>query len=173
MIQTRASLGVSALLLMLACSPSTPATETATSTATSAAPDTAADNAAVAKAHDVLEGSYRTSDCNAMVSEAANDAVFEPPNTPSAKGVDGIRAWCQPLFSQMKTKSLTVSNKQITLSGDLAVDRGDYDWVLTPAKGGADVHSVGRYVTIWHRQADGSWKTTELIWNSSEPVRRS
>ncbi len=117
MIQTRASLGVSALLLMLACSPSTPATETATSTATSAAPDTAADNAAVAKAHDVLEGSYRTSDCNAMVSEAANDAVFEPPNTPSAKGVDGIRAWCQPLFSQIDQVAYGVEQADHPIGG--------------------------------------------------------
>ena len=170
MIQTRATLGVLALLLMLACSPSKPATDTATSAATSTAPDPAADNAAVAKAHDVLEGAYRTSDCNAMVSVAASDGVFEPPNTPSAKGVDAIRAWCQPLFTQMKTKSLTVSNKAIDVSGDLAVDTGDYDWVLTPAKGGADMRSVGRYVTIWHRQADGSWKTTRLTWNSSEPA---
>lgn len=169
MIQTRASLGVLALLLTLACSPSTPATNTATSTT----PDPAADQSAVAKAHDVLEGAYRTSDCNAMVSGAASDAVFEPPNTPSAKGIDAIRAWCQPLFSQMKTKALTVSNKEIDISGDLAVDRGDYDWTLTPAAGGPDQRSVGRYVTIWHRQADGSWKTTRLIWNSSEPAPRA
>jgi ketosteroid isomerase-like protein len=173
MVQTRASLGVPALLLMLACSPSAPATNTDTSTATSMTRDTAADNAAVAKAHDVLEGSYRTSDCNAMVSATANDGVFEPPNTPSAKGVDAIRAWCLPLFSQMKTKALTVSNKEIDLSGDMAVDRGDFDWTLTPVKGGADVRSVGRYVTIWHRQSDGSWKATRLIWNSSEPPPRS
>ena len=173
MIQTRPSLGVVALLLMLACSPSKPATDTAASAATSTAPDTAADKAAVAKAHDVLEGSYRTSDCNAMVSAAANNAVFEPPNTPSAKGVDAIRAWCLPLFAQMKTKSLTVSNKEIDISGDMAVDRGDFDWVLTPVKGGADVRSVGRYLTIWHRQGDGSWKTTRLIWNSSEPAPRA
>ncbi len=165
MVQTRASLGVLSLLLMLACSPSAPAPSTTT--------DAAADKAAVTKAHAVLEGSYRTSDCNAMVSATANDGVFEPPNTPSAKGVDAIRAWCQPMFAQMKTKSLTISNKAIDLSGDIAVDRGDYDWILTPAKGGADVRSVGRYVTIWHRQSDGSWKTTELIWNSSEPAPHS
>jgi ketosteroid isomerase-like protein len=174
MIQTRASVGVPALLLMLACSPSKPAaTNTATGTSTSTTPDAAADKAAVGKAHDVLETAYRTSDCNAMVSVVANDGVFEPPNTPSAKGVDGIRDWCQPLYAQMKTKSLAVSNKDIDVSGDIAVDRGDYDWVLTPAKGGADVRSVGRYVTIWHRQSDGSWKTTRLIWNSSEPAPRS
>src|SRR6266542_4006107 len=50
---------------------------------------------------------------------------------------------------------------------------GDYVWVLTPVKGGADVRSVGRYDTIWHRQSDGSWKVTRLIWNSSEPAPRS
>jgi len=169
MVETRASLGVLSLLVILACSPSAPATDTATGTTT----DTAADKSAIAKAHDVLEGAYRTSDCNAMVSVAANDAVFEPPNTPSAKGIDAIREWCQPLFTQMKTKALTVSNKEIDVSGDIAVDRGDYDWTLTPAAGGADQRMQGRYVTIWHRQTDGSWKTTRLIWNSSEPAPRS
>jgi len=43
----------------------------------------------------------------------------------------------------MKTKSLTVSNKEIELSGDIAVDRGDYGLVLTPVKAAADVRSVG------------------------------
>jgi ketosteroid isomerase-like protein len=167
MVETRSSLGVVALLLMLACSPSTPATST-TDTAAPKAVDTEADKAAVAAAHDVLEGAYRTSDCNAMVSATASDGVFDPPNTPSAKGVDAVRAWCEPMFAQMKTKTLTVSNKQVDVSGDIAVDRGEYDWILTPAKGGADVRSVGRYITIWHRQPDGSWKTTELIWNSSQ-----
>jgi ketosteroid isomerase-like protein len=173
MIQTRASLGVTAFLLMLACSPSKSGTDTDTGTVASTTTDPAADRAAITKAHDVIEGGYRTSDCNAIVSVTASDGVFEPPNTPSAKGVDAIRNWCQPLFTQMKTKSLTVSNKDIDVSGDMAVDYGDYDWVLTPAKGGADVRSVGRYETIWRRQSDGSWKVTRLIWNSSEPAPRS
>jgi len=162
MVQTRIFHAVPALLLMLACSPSTPPATTNTSPA--------ADKAAVDKVHDVLEGSYRNSDCEAMVSQAASDASMEPPNSPTAKGVDGIRAWCQPMFAQMKTKALTVANKDIAISGDLAVDTGDYDWTLTPAAGGADQRIQGRYVTIWHRQTDGSWKMNRLIWNSSQPA---
>jgi ketosteroid isomerase-like protein len=173
MIQTRASLGVVSVFLMLACSPSTPAADTAAVATTTPAADPAADQAAVSKAHDVLEGAYRTSDCNAMVSSVASDGVFDPPNTASAKGPDAVRAWCEPMFAQMKTKSLTTSNKQIDVSGDVGVDRGEYDWVLTPAKGGGDVRTVGRYLTIFRRQADGSWKASELIWNSSQPMPRS
>ena len=172
MMQTRAFLGLSALFVILACSPTKSATNTDTSTVASATPDPAADQAAISKAHDVIEGGYRTSDCNAIVSVTANDGVFEPPNTPTAKGLDAIRAWCQPMFTQMKTKSLAISNKGVDLSGDIAVDHGDYDWILTPAKGGADVHSVGRYETVWGRQSDGSWKVTRLMWNSSEAAPR-
>jgi ketosteroid isomerase-like protein len=172
MVKTRAALAVPAILLMIACSTSTPASDTATAAAAPAANDPAADKAAVTKAHDVLEGSYRSSDCNAMVSNAANDAVIEPPNTASATGPDGIRGWCTPMFTQMKTKALTVSNVAYDVSGDIAVDRGDYDWTLSPAKGGADVRSQGRYITIWHRQSDGSWKWTRLIWNSSQPMAK-
>lgn len=162
MVQTRIFHLVPAVLLMLSCSPSKPGGTTNTS------PE--ADEAAVGKAHDILEGSYRNSDCDAMISQAASDAMIEPPNTPSAKGVHGISAWCQPMFTQMKTKALTISNKDIAISGDLAVDTGDYDWTLTPAAGGADQQIQGRYVTIWHRQTDGSWKMSRLIWNSSQPA---
>jgi len=174
MIETRASLGVMSLLLLVACTTSTPANTAATDTAKPAAAANAdADKDAVAKAHDVLEGSYRNSDCAAMVSTAASNAVFEPPNSASATGPDGIKAWCTPMFAAMKTKSLNISGKDIEVSGDIGVDRGDYDWTLTPAKGGADVHAKGRYITIWHRQSDGSWKATRLIWNSSEPMPKA
>jgi ketosteroid isomerase-like protein len=176
MVHTRAAIGVSTLLVMLACSPSTPAantTDTGTSTAAATAPNPAADKDAAKKAHDVLEGSYRNSDCNAMVANAASDAVIEPPNTPSASGIDGIKGWCTPMFTQMKTKSLNLASQDIYVSGDIAVDRGDYDWTLTPAKGGADVKAKGRYITIWKRQSDGAWKWTRLIWNSSEPMPKA
>jgi ketosteroid isomerase-like protein len=178
MVKTPAFLAVPALLLMIACSPSSPPAATDTGAAAASAAKTTSTNAdadkdAVGKAHDVLEGSYHNSDCKAMVSNAASDAVIEPPNTASAKGVDGISAWCTPMFTQMKTKALDVSNKSVDVSGDIAVDRGDYDWILTPAKGGKDVRAKGRYTTIWHRQTDGSWKWTSLIWNSSEPMPKA
>jgi ketosteroid isomerase-like protein len=160
MVHTRLSYAVPSLLVMLACSPKA-------GTTTNTSPE--ADKAAVEKAHDVLEGAYRKSDCDAMVSQAASDASMEPPNTATAKGPDGIRAWCQPMFTQMKTKELNVANKNIDVSGDLAVDTGDYDWTLTAA-GGGDQRIQGRYVTIWHRQTDGSWKMSRLIWNSSQPA---
>ena len=176
MNQTRTPLAVLSLLLMLGCSPSS--SPPATSDSAGAAPKTAnanpdADKAAASKAHDVLEGAYRNSDCNAMVANAANDAVIEPPNSGDAKGMDGIKNWCTPMFTQMKTKSLDVSDKDMDVSGDIAVDHGEYNWTLTPAKGGKDVVSKGRYITVWHRQTDGSWKWTRLIWNSSEPAPKA
>jgi ketosteroid isomerase-like protein len=167
-------MGVPALLLMLACSPSSPPANTDTGAAPAApASNTAADKDAANKAHDVLEGAFKNSDCNAMVANAANDAVLEPPNSASASGVDGVKSWCTPMFTQMKTKALDVSSKDMDVSGDIAVDRGEYDWTLTPAKGGADVKSKGRYITIWKRQSDGSWKWTRLIWNSSEAMPKA
>lgn len=175
MIQTRAPLAALSLLLTLACSPSPPAaTDTGAAAATkttNANPD--ADKAAATKAHDVLEGAFHNSDCNAMVANAASDAVLEPPDGAAAKGVDGVKNWCTPMFTNMKTKALDVSNKSMDVSGDIAVDHGDYDWTLAPAKGGKDVKSKGRYITIWHRQSDGSWKWTDLIWNSSEPPAKA
>jgi ketosteroid isomerase-like protein len=173
MVQTRASFSALSLLLTLACSPSTPAVSTNDTNTAKPVANADADKDAVGKAHDVLEGAFKTSDCNAMVANATNEAVLEPPNSASANGVDGVKSWCTAMFTQMKTKSLAVTNKDMDISGDIAVDHGEYDWTLTPVKGGADVRAQGRYVSVFHRQSDGSWKWTRLIWNSSQPMPKA
>jgi len=46
----------------------------------------------------------------------------------------------------------------VAASGDLGYTTGTYE-LRVPGKDGADARvSTGNYVTIWKRQADGSWK---------------
>jgi ketosteroid isomerase-like protein len=171
MVDSRRSLAVASLLFFAACSTSQPANAPDTGTKAVAA-NTDADKDALNKAHDVIEGAYRASDCNAMVAGSTSDAVFDPPNSPAAKGTDAIRSWCTQAFGQMKTKTVTVSDKDIEVAGDMGIDRGTYDWVLTPSAGkGPDVHMQGRYISTYKKQSDGTWKMTELMWNSSQPMQ--
>ena len=36
--------------------------------------------------------------------------------------------------------------------------------------GGSPISDAGKYITIYHRQADGTWVMARDIWNSSNPL---
>ena len=50
----------------------------------------------------------------------------------------------------------TVTTVEVWLDGDAAYETGRYSYTFQEK--GAPVTEEGRYVTIWKRQSDGSWK---------------
>lgn len=136
-----------------------------------AAPDTsAADRSAIDAGHEAFLAGMRANDCNALLAVLTADVVFVPPNTPQANGPDAVRSWCESTFAQVKTKAVAVSNRDVTVAGDWGIEHGVFDWTVVPAAGGGDMADQGRFVAIWRRQADGSWKLARDIWNSALPV---
>lgn len=51
----------------------------------------------------------------------------------------------------------------------MAFARGTYSVKRTPVAGGETVETDGKYMTIFKRQADGSWKIYRDIFNSNVP----
>jgi ketosteroid isomerase-like protein len=41
---------------------------------------------------------------------------------------------------------------------------------VTPAPGGAPISVNGKYLWLYRRQPDGSWKQSRVMWNSSDPL---
>lgn len=148
------------LVVLLACSPRAP-DERATA---------AADRSAIDSAHEAFLAGMRANDCDALLRLLTNDVVFAPPNMPAATGLDGVRGWCQPIFTQVKTTAVSVSGRDVVVAGDWAIEHGDFDWTVAPVGGGPEQRDQGKFVAIWRRQADGSWKVARDIWNSSLPV---
>ena len=54
----------------------------------------------------------------------------------------------------------------VMIAGDMAVETGTYTMSMTP-KGGKPMDDKGKYITVWKRQADGSWKVERDI-NSTD-----
>ena len=52
---------------------------------------------------------------------------------------------------------------------DLAYDRGTYSMTVTPP-GAAPIEDRGKYLTIYRKQADGSWKIARVMFNSDLPL---
>ena len=95
------------------------------------------------------------------------DAVVLPPNGGPVTGREGITAWLQqfPPFSNMQFVQVDVDG-----SGDLAYVRGTYAMDITMPGAPAPVRDEGKYVEIWRRQADGSWRASLDIFNTSMPL---
>jgi ketosteroid isomerase-like protein len=51
----------------------------------------------------------------------------------------------------------------------LAYDRGTYSMTITPP-GAAAIEDRGKYLTIYRKQADGSWKVLRVMYNSDLPL---
>ena len=49
-------------------------------------------------------------------------------------------------------------------------ERGRYEITLAPKAGDAPMDDTGKYITIYQRQSNGSWKIARDIWNSDQPL---
>ena len=135
-----------------------------------APPDTrAADEAAVRKADADWATAGQSKQVDAWVAFYSNDAVVLPPNEQAASDKDSIHKTIGDLLA---LPGLTISWKaarvEVAKSGDLAYVQGSYDLGMEGAKG-KPVSDHGKYVEVWKKQPDGSWKCALDTWNSDLP----
>jgi uncharacterized protein (TIGR02246 family) len=109
-------------------------------------------------------------DVDKTVSFYSNDAIVMPPNASAATTKESIRsAWKEMLASPGAAISWRTTKVEVAKSGDLAYVSGTYEETMTDASG-KPVKDHGKYVEVWKKQADGSWKVVADIWNSDLPV---
>jgi ketosteroid isomerase-like protein len=62
-----------------------------------------------------------------------------------------------------------VTRVEVAKSGDMAYVSGTYDWVARDASG-KQIKDTGKYLEVWEKQADGTWKCGADCWNSDLPA---
>jgi ketosteroid isomerase-like protein len=108
-------------------------------------------------------------DIGTVNSYYAEDAVVMPPNSPVVTTHDATqKAWASML---VPGNSLTWTPSTVTAagSGDMAYVQGTYTASMKGPDGKA-MPDAGKYLEAWKKQADGSWKVEEDIWNSDMPM---
>ena len=60
--------------------------------------------------------------------------------------------------------------EEVHVADEWAFERGTYTVTFTPKGTMLTVQDVGKYLTIYQRQADGAWKMARDIWNSNTPL---
>lgn len=154
-------------LVAQGCRPTTPA-DTAKNGAGSGF--SAADHAAILKVDSAFGNAANGGSLDELLAVYAEDASLLPPNEPGVKGRQAIRQyWGRTLDAY--TLHLELATDQVDGSGDLAYVRGHYKLTASPrASGGAVVSDVGKFVEVFKRQTDGSWRYAIDIYNSDLPA---
>jgi uncharacterized protein (TIGR02246 family) len=141
-------------------------------------PDTrAADEAAIRAAVIDWSAASQAKDVNKAVSFYADDAVQLADKGPLVKGKENIRkGWEEMLALQGPGLTFATTAVEVARSGDLAYEYGTYDFA-TKDKNGKITDEKGKYVVVWKKQADGSWKVAVDIDNpdaapAPPPARR-
>lgn len=107
---------------------------------------------------------------DSLMALMAEDVVIMPPNEAVLRGKAAVRAWYEQFLTQMRTSSLTITNREVLIGGDWATEVAAFECALVPAAGGAPVIDRGSYVQVWHREPDGRWLFSREVWNSTSPL---
>ncbi len=87
---------------------------------------------------------------------------------PGAHPVRGreARESFRPLFTQVKADIGPFTDEEITLRGDIAIQRHSYRLSTTPKSGGPVKTVTGSGLHIWKRTPDGRWQIVKDIWTN-------
>ena len=136
-----------------------------------APPDTsAADEKAIRDGEVAWNADWASKDVEKIAAHYADDATLMIPGAPLMKGKDAIKAGFKPMTADTNL-ALTFSASSVAVSKDIAYTQGSYTLTSTDGKTKKPVSEKGSYVTIYKKQADGSWKAIEDINAPEAPAK--
>jgi ketosteroid isomerase-like protein len=143
----------------------TTACQTQTTPATTS--DTrAADENAIRTADIEWSKAASTKDVEKTIAFYSDDAIVMPPNSPQATGKEAIRGiWKGLLGAPGFSGGWKPAKVEVAKSSDIAYVTGTYEFTENDASG-KPMTDKGKYVEVWKKQADGSWKCAVDIFNS-------
>jgi uncharacterized protein (TIGR02246 family) len=127
-----------------------------------------ADAAAIRDASQAMETAILAGDPAAVTSLFTADGAMYPPNEPAVMGSAAIQAWGEGMFSAISVTEANVTVDEVRVSGDWAMSQGHF--AMTVAAGETAMTDTTKYMMLWARQPDGTWRITHDLWNSIRPV---
>jgi ketosteroid isomerase-like protein len=127
----------------------------------------AADAKAIQAKSELWSKAASTKDLASFATFFADDATVMIPNEPAFRGIDNIKAVFTPVM-QDPNFALSFTAGKVEVSGILGYTQGTYAMTNT-GRDGKPFHDTGKFLTVWKKQTDGSWKAIEDIFNSDLP----
>jgi uncharacterized protein (TIGR02246 family) len=135
------------------------------------APDTReADAKAIRDFETAWMQAFATKDVEKIGVFYTDDTSALMPNAPVLNGVAAIKAALKPMVED-KNFAITFAATKVEVSkaSDIAYSQGAYSMTLTDPKTKKAVTEKGKYITVYKKQADGSWKPAADMINGDGP----
>lgn len=126
--------------------------------------------AAIAATDKKFMEDFNRGDAVAAAAAYTDDAIVMPPNEPPTEGKQAIEKSLAELISKLQLSNLQLSISEVDVQGDTAIVRGTYSSNITVPGMDVPMEDRGKTLTVWKKQADGSWKLHRDIWNSNMPI---
>lgn len=122
-----------------------------------------------------LEKGIVEGDMNTMLSFYTEDAISLPDFEPAVRGIAEIKKKAEEHHKEgMKITSADFKTTDVVGSGDIAVEVGEWNMTMTMPGSSTPMNDMGKYVTVWQKQADNTWKVKVETWNTnSRPMMMS
>jgi len=159
MSASRTTLGLLTMCALTACAAKS-------SDSTAAAAFTPQDSAAIAAEAEKWRATSLARDFDAFATTLTDDAVLYPPNVAPTVGKEASMAYIKAFPTITKFE---VSPRETGGVGDMAFDRGDFT-LTAKLPDGTEINDQGSFLSVFRRQADGSWKHSRVMWHSNLPV---
>jgi uncharacterized protein (TIGR02246 family) len=126
--------------------------------------------AAIEKQNAAFSAAFARGDVAALAAAYTEDAIAFPPDADMVRGRAAIQALWQSL-RDAGAKSVTLKTIDVDAGGRLAAETGTAVLKIQPPNA-AEQSQMVKYVVVWKRQADGSWKLYRDIWNAMPAATR-
>ncbi len=128
--------------------------------------DTAAEEAAIREMDIEWMNAANAKDVERMLGLYTDDALLYPPSLAIVTGKEAIRTYySQVVENPGFVTSLETTNVGISSAGDLAYSAGAAKETVNDPEGNP-VTERGKWVAVYKKQPDGTWKCVVGIWNS-------
>jgi ketosteroid isomerase-like protein len=98
------------------------------------------------------------------------DIVFQPPDHPQVSGKESVAKWAKENFFDPFHMELNFEFEEIEILGTWAFSRGKFTLKLTPAGGGNETASTGKFLNIFRRESYGSWYYARASFSFDAPL---
>jgi ketosteroid isomerase-like protein len=118
---------------------------------------------AIDKANSEFAAAMNRGDVAAAVRVYTEDAQLLPPNSPAVNGRTNIQGFWEGAAQALGIKQVSIHTVSVEFIDDTAIEQGEYTLELAAGE------DEGKFIVVWKRQPDDSWKWQVDIFNSDLP----
>lgn len=126
---------------------------------------------AILKRQEEFPEAHSFEDGSKLAEFYTDDALLMPPDEPIVHGKQAIAEWFdRELKKAAPIEKPKIIMEEIEVFGKLAFNRGNLILKFEGETVDKPVILNNRFITIWQKQPDGSWKFYRDIWNTNAPL---